>query len=116
MWWGERKSAEKDNEKSLNASYLKKYKKEDINLDFINKAISDYLESRDKETDIVIETEEPSYFACSIQSNNHKLNTGIGGFKMFLSNLPNLDMLKVSFNGIILNQKEKQELYAKYRR
>ena len=44
---------------------------------------------------------------------NLKLNTGIGGFKMFLDDISDLDFMKVEYNDIILNKEQKQELLNK---
>lgn len=91
----------------------------EFTLEDVEKGIIAYLSSKnldiDIKPDIVIETAKPTYFACSISTGSLKLNTGIGGFKMFLKDMPDLLLLKISFNGKILDNKEKQELYDKYR-
>jgi len=65
---------------------------------------------RKKESDVII-VENPEEFWVSINTGRMKVNTGKGGLIMFLKELGNnSDLLKIEYNGIILNGEQKKEL------
>ena len=59
--------------------------------------------------DIII-THNKTTFSVKIQI-HMSIHTGMGGFKMFAEQMPGFDMLKIEYNNVILNLKEKQDLY-----
>ena len=82
--------------------------------------VTEHLNSiiKEKEEDINIKPDikiidRDNLFWVSISGMNLKLNTGIGGFKMFLDDISDLDFMKVEYNDIILNKEQKQELLNK---
>lgn len=55
---------------------------------------------------------EGKYFIASVISDKGKISTGIRGFQLMVErhNIP-LILSKVEYNGIILNNKQKERLY-----
>lgn len=81
----------------------------EITLEHITKHLNTYLENK-KESDIRI-THDNKIFLAEIYSGSHKVNTGLGGLKMFFNNLGNdISFFKVEYNGKILNKEEKEGL------
>lgn len=85
------------------------------NLDIfdVTKHLNNYIyekDNSDSKPDIKINCDDTGYFFVKWGS----IGTGIGGFKNLLKEVKGLDMFKVSYNGIILNKEEKQDLYERF--
>lgn len=85
-----------------------------ITIEQITEGFNSLIKERELDENIkpdikIVNNEE--MFWVSINGNGLKLNTGRGGLKLFFDNLSDLDFMKVEWNGIVLNSKQKQELF-----
>ena len=87
-----------------------------ITLEDITNSFYSLIKEREEDVnvkpDIVIK-DDGELFWAAIDGGNTKLTTGIGGLKMYFDNFSDISFMKVQWNGITLNEEQKQELFKK---
>jgi hypothetical protein len=85
-------------------------------LNEIKVSFENFLKERDdneeEKPDVYI-THKDNVFIAKVVSQKLTVNTGIGGFRLIIEAFGNLQMLKVEYNGKILNMDGKRELQDK---
>lgn len=88
-----------------------------LTLEDITKTLNEVMLERDNDpnekADFII-NEGDGFFMCKTTKGRFSMTTGIGGFKMLLKEFRSLEMLKIEWNGTILNQEQKQQVYEYY--
>jgi hypothetical protein len=92
----------------------------ELKIDTLKEAIKDFFDKRDANENIIpdiIITHTDNFFIARINyqkfnntTRNTMLSTGVGGLDLMLKTLPSLDLVKIKYNGYILNSEEKEEL------
>ncbi len=88
-----------------------------LTLEDITKTLNEVMLERDnnpnEKADFII-NEYDGFFMCKSTGGRFSITTGIGGFKILLKEFGSLEMLKVEWNGSILNKEQKQQVYEHY--
>lgn len=95
-------------------TYKEMMEKNDIK-NHLEKILDEEMDKRDP--DIIIQEDATTFYVKIISKPNNKnerclsMNTGLGGFNLFLEATNyNLTLFKVSYNGVILDDKQKNDL------
>lgn len=88
---------------------------QNLSLETVTNAIREFFEERESDDDIepdLVINQDATTFYVTI---NKRLMTGYGGLKMYFNNFKDVNLIKISYNGVILNKEQKQELFNRVR-